>query len=171
VRETPAPPPEARTVAEIVVKAKNAKLDWCLVSDEPCDLIDDLLHVCAIAESAEARLTAQQAKLAQLKAELTEALKVASRVVIGPCKRCGKDWPHPSVLSDCPVCGPCRRQAERDAEAKWDTLQAQLRALSEKWRKAPAYALTELGMRAARERVHCAEEVDTLVSVSPPPET
>jgi len=57
---------------------------------------------------------------ARLQREIEELLPIASRVVIVPCKVCGAEWPHWSVLSSSPVCESCRTAdraqlvAERD---------------------------------------------------------
>ncbi len=34
--------------------------------------------------------------------------------IIARCQDCGTDWPHPSVLSDRPLCPSCRFQREYD---------------------------------------------------------
>lgn len=56
----PLPSPDAASLAEverIAHRAQNARLDWKLAGDEPCELLDDLARVCDIARDALASRT------------------------------------------------------------------------------------------------------------------
>jgi FtsZ-binding cell division protein ZapB len=53
----------------------------------------------------------------QMRTERDMLIRIGGRVVVAHCRSCGEEWPHWSVLSDRPTCGPCQRK-ERDALVK-----------------------------------------------------
>jgi hypothetical protein len=99
-------PEPARIAASEAVKRLRQLGDSLNAGGHPANLAEQIWDCC---DAIQQDYQAQAARLAQV----TELEKIAGCVVFAPCRNCGTEWPHPSVLSDSPLCGTCVRVTEQ----------------------------------------------------------
>ena len=107
----PAPVPDAEA------EKMQEELEWLLSQEREAKLP-------GIVDNFTLRLLADRTRDKETIAALTP---IVSTTVIAKCYDCGKDWPHPSVLSSSPLCESCGTLREHRYQERIVELEAVLK--------------------------------------------